>query len=122
VTYARRLTDHLGGPRIYIKREDLAHTGTHKINNTLGQALLMKRKMRKNRIVAETGAGQHGVATATAAAMLGIECVVYMGTVDMAAPGSRTSTACACSAPKCGGSHRAARRSKMPSTTPFATG
>ncbi len=84
VTFARRLTEHFGGPRIYIKREDLAHTGAHKINNALGQALLMKRKMKKTRIVAETGAGQHGVATATAAAMLGIECVVYMGTVDMA--------------------------------------
>jgi tryptophan synthase beta chain len=84
VTYAARLTEHFGGPRIYIKREDLAHTGAHKINNALGQALLMKRKMQKTRIVAETGAGQHGVATATAAAMLGIECVVYMGTVDMA--------------------------------------
>ncbi len=84
ITFARRLTEHFGGPRIYIKREDLAHTGAHKINNALGQALLMKRKMRKTRIVAETGAGQHGVATATAAAMLGIECVVYMGTVDMA--------------------------------------
>ncbi|GIV69308.1 tryptophan synthase subunit beta [Caldilinea sp.] len=84
LTYARRLTEYFGGPRIYIKREDLAHTGAHKINNALGQALLMKRKMQKTRIVAETGAGQHGVATATAAAMLGIECVVYMGTVDMA--------------------------------------
>ena len=84
VTYARRLTEYFGGPHIYIKREDLAHTGAHKINNALGQALLMKRKMNKTRIVAETGAGQHGVATATAAAMLGIECVVYMGTVDMA--------------------------------------
>ena len=84
ITYARRLTEHFGGARIYIKREDLAHTGAHKINNALGQALLMKRKMNKTRIVAETGAGQHGVATATAAAMLGIECVVYMGTVDMA--------------------------------------
>ena len=84
ITYAARLTEHFGGPRIYLKREDLAHTGAHKINNALGQALLMKRKMSKTRIVAETGAGQHGVATATAAAMLGIECVVYMGTVDMA--------------------------------------
>jgi tryptophan synthase beta chain len=84
ITFARRLTEHFGGPRIYIKREDLAHTGAHKINNALGQALLMKRKMSKTRIVAETGAGQHGVATATVAAMLGIECVVYMGTVDMA--------------------------------------
>ena len=84
ITFAARLTEHFGGPRIYIKREDLAHTGAHKINNALGQALLMKRKMNKTRIVAETGAGQHGVATATAAAMLGIECIVYMGTVDMA--------------------------------------
>ncbi len=84
VTYAKRLSDHLGGAQIYLKREDLAHTGAHKINNALGQALLMKRKMGKTRIVAETGAGQHGVATATAASLLGIECVVYMGTVDMA--------------------------------------
>jgi tryptophan synthase beta chain len=84
ITYARRLSERLGGAQIYLKREDLAHTGAHKINNALGQALLMARKMRKTRIVAETGAGQHGVATATVAAMLGIECVVYMGTVDMA--------------------------------------
>ena len=84
ITFARRLTDHLGGAQIYLKREDLAHTGAHKINNALGQALLMKRKMNKTRVVAETGAGQHGVASATACAMLGIECVVYMGTVDMA--------------------------------------
>ncbi|MBX3015813.1 MAG: tryptophan synthase subunit beta [Caldilineaceae bacterium] len=84
VTYAQRLSQHLGGAQIYLKREDLAHTGAHKINNALGQALLMKRKMGKTRIVAETGAGQHGVATATVAAWLGMECVVYMGTVDMA--------------------------------------
>ncbi len=83
LTYARRLSEHLGGARIYLKREDLAHSGAHKINNALGQALLVKRKMGKQRIVAETGAGQHGVATATAAALLGLECVVYMGTVDM---------------------------------------
>lgn len=83
LTYARRLSEHLGGAQIYLKREDLAHSGAHKINNALGQALLMKRKMGKTRIVAETGAGQHGVATATAAALLGIECIVYMGTVDM---------------------------------------
>lgn len=83
LTYARRLSEHLGGAQIYLKREDLAHTGAHKINNALGQALLMKRKMGKTRIVAETGAGQHGVATATVAALLGIECVVYMGSVDM---------------------------------------
>ena len=80
--YASRLTELLGGARIYLKREDLAHTGAHKINNALGQALLAKR-MGKQRIVAETGAGQHGVATATVCAMLGLECVVYMGTEDM---------------------------------------
>lgn len=83
ITYARRLSDHLGGARIYLKREDLAHTGAHKINNALGQALLAER-MGKRRIVAETGAGQHGVATATACALLGLECHVYMGRVDMA--------------------------------------
>jgi len=83
VTFARRLSDHLGGARIYLKREDLAHTGAHKINNALGQALLAER-MGKRRIVAETGAGQHGVAAATACALLGLECHVYMGSVDMA--------------------------------------
>jgi tryptophan synthase beta chain len=82
LTLARRLSDALGGPRIYLKREDLAHTGAHKINNALGQALLAQR-MGKQRIVAETGAGQHGVATATVCALLGLECVVYMGTIDM---------------------------------------
>ncbi len=80
--YASRLTKHLGGPRIYLKREDLLHTGAHKINNCLGQGLLAAR-MGKRRIIAETGAGQHGVATATVAARLGFECVVYMGTEDM---------------------------------------
>jgi tryptophan synthase beta chain len=79
---ARRLSDALGGARIYLKREDLAHTGAHKINNALGQALLARR-MGKQRIVAETGAGQHGVATATACALLGLQCVVYMGTTDI---------------------------------------
>jgi tryptophan synthase beta chain len=83
LTVARRLSAALGGARIYLKREDLAHTGAHKINNALGQALLARR-MGKQRIVAETGAGQHGVATATVCALLGLECVVYMGTVDMA--------------------------------------
>ncbi|MBN1201973.1 MAG: tryptophan synthase subunit beta [Anaerolineae bacterium] len=83
ITYAQRLSDHLGGARIYLKREDLAHTGAHKINNALGQALLAQR-MGKKRVVAETGAGQHGVATATACALLGLECHVYMGSVDMA--------------------------------------
>jgi len=79
---AKRLKDHLGGARIYLKREDLAHTGSHKINNTLGQVLLAK-KMGKTRIIAETGAGQHGVATATAAAFFGLPCRVYMGEEDM---------------------------------------
>ncbi|MCP4203982.1 MAG: tryptophan synthase subunit beta [bacterium] len=79
---AERLTDHYGGARIYLKREDLLHTGAHKINNALGQVLLAN-EMGKRRIIAETGAGQHGVATATAAALLGLECVVYMGEEDM---------------------------------------
>jgi tryptophan synthase beta chain len=83
VSYAKRLSEHLGGAQIYFKREDLAHTGAHKINNALGQALLAKR-MGKQRIIAETGAGQHGVASATASAMLGLNCIVYMGEVDMA--------------------------------------
>ncbi|MEL7672393.1 MAG: tryptophan synthase subunit beta [Chloroflexota bacterium] len=82
VSYAARLSDHLGGARVYLKREDLAHTGAHKINNALGQALLARR-MGKRRIVAETGAGQHGVASATVCALLGLECHVYMGSVDM---------------------------------------
>ncbi len=81
--FARRLTEDLGGARVYLKREDLLHTGAHKINNALGQGLLAKR-MNKHRIIAETGAGQHGVATATVCALLGMECVVYMGEVDMA--------------------------------------
>lgn len=80
--YAARLSDKLGGIRIYLKREDLNHTGAHKVNNTIGQALLAKR-MGKKRLIAETGAGQHGVATATVAARLGLECVVYMGENDM---------------------------------------
>ncbi len=80
--FASRVTTHCKGARIYLKREDLAHTGAHKINNTLGQGLLARR-MGKERLVAETGAGQHGVATATVAALLGMECVVYMGTEDM---------------------------------------
>src|SRR5882724_4080922 len=82
LTYAKRLTDELGGAKIYLKREDLLHTGAHKINNCLGQALLARR-MGKKRIIAETGAGQHGVATATVCALFGLECVVYMGTEDM---------------------------------------
>ncbi len=81
--HAERWSRELGGAQIYLKREDLNHTGSHKINNTIGQALLAKR-MGKTRIIAETGAGQHGVATATVAARLGLECVVYMGAVDVA--------------------------------------
>ncbi len=80
--FAERLTETLGGARIYLKREDLLHTGAHKINNTMGQVLLARR-MGKRRVIAETGAGQHGVATATAAAMFGLECDVYMGSEDM---------------------------------------
>ncbi len=80
--FAKRLTERLGGAKVYFKREDLAHTGAHKINNALGQCLLAKR-MGKTRVIAETGAGQHGVATATAAALLGLECEVYMGTEDI---------------------------------------
>ena len=80
--FAERWTEKLGGARIYLKREDLNHTGAHKVNNTIGQALLAKR-MNKSRIIAETGAGQHGVATATVAARLGLECVVYMGSEDI---------------------------------------
>ena len=82
IYFAERLTERCGGARIYIKREDLNHTGAHKINNTLGQVLLAKR-MGKSRIIAETGAGQHGVATATAAAYFGLPCVVYMGALDV---------------------------------------
>jgi tryptophan synthase beta chain len=79
---ARRLTEHAGGARIYLKREDLLHTGAHKINNTLGQ-ILLARRLGKTRIIAETGAGQHGVATATVCALFGLQCVVYMGSEDM---------------------------------------
>ncbi|MEY4902173.1 MAG: hypothetical protein RLZZ190_900, partial [Actinomycetota bacterium] len=81
ITEAKRFAQHAGGARIILKREDLNHTGSHKINNVLGQALLAKRSGKK-RIIAETGAGQHGVASATAAALMGLECVVYMGEED----------------------------------------
>jgi tryptophan synthase beta chain len=83
LTFCKRLTEELGGAKIYLKREDLLHTGAHKINNALGQGLLARR-MGKKRVIAETGAGQHGVATATVCALLGLECVIYMGDVDMA--------------------------------------
>jgi tryptophan synthase beta chain len=82
LTFARRMTDDLGGAKVYLKREDLAHTGAHKINNVLGQCLLA-RHMGKKRVIAETGAGQHGVATATACALMGLECEVYMGAEDV---------------------------------------
>jgi tryptophan synthase beta chain len=82
LTYAARLTEHLGGAKIYLKREDLCHTGAHKINNTLGQGLLAV-QMGKPRLIAETGAGQHGVATATVAALLGLDCEIYMGEEDI---------------------------------------
>ncbi len=80
--HAQRLSENLGGAKIYLKREDLNHTGAHKINNCIGQ-ILLARQMGKKRIIAETGAGQHGVATATVCALFGLECVVYMGTEDM---------------------------------------
>ena len=83
VYHAERWSRQLGGAQIFLKREDLNHTGAHKVNNTIGQALLARR-MGKNRIIAETGAGQHGVASATVAARLGLECIVYMGEVDVA--------------------------------------
>jgi len=82
LSFAKRLTEYCGGGRIYLKREDLLHTGAHKINNTIGQ-ILLARRMGKRRIIAETGAGQHGVATATVCALFGLECVVYMGAEDM---------------------------------------
>ena len=82
LTYAKRLSEKLGGAKIYLKREDLNHTGAHKVNNTIGQALLARR-MGKRRLIAETGAGMHGVATATAAALFGLECEIYMGAIDV---------------------------------------
>src|SRR5207245_1676406 len=80
--FAERLTAHFGGAKIYLKREELNHTGSHKVNNVLGQ-ILLARRMGKTRIIAETGAGQHGVATATLCARFGLECIVYMGAVDV---------------------------------------
>jgi len=82
LTFAQRLTEQWGGAKVYLKREDLNHTGAHKINNTIGQALLARR-MGKSRVIAETGAGQHGVATATVAALFGFECEVFMGADDI---------------------------------------
>jgi len=118
--HAARLTERLGGARIYLKREDLCHTGAHKINNTVGQVLLAKH-MGKKRVIAETGAGQHGVATATVAAMLGIECEVYMGTEDMdrQALNVYRMRLLAPNAPAC---ITAAAPSRTPSPRPCATG
>ena len=109
------------GVRLLLKREDLNHTGSHKINNVLGQALLAKR-MGKPRFIAETGAGQHGVATATAAALMGLECKVYMGAVDVRSARSSTCSACACSVPRWRRSRAAAARSRTPSTRRCGTG
>ena len=120
LTFADRLSEQLGGPRIYLKREDLCHTGAHKVNNTIGQ-ILLARRMGKKRIIAETGAGQHGVATATVCAKFGMECIVYMGAEDierqnlnvlrMRLLGAEVRPATS-----------AARRSRTPRTRPCATG
>ena len=120
LTEARRFAAEAGGCRVFLKREDLTHTGSHKINNVLGQALLTRR-MGKTRIIAETGAGQHGVATATAAALLGLECVVYMGEEDTRGRRS-TWPGCGCSAPRSCRSRSAAGRSRTRSTRRSATG
>jgi tryptophan synthase beta chain len=114
LTEAKRFGAEAGGARILLKREDLNHTGSHKINNVLGQALLTRR-MGKRRIIAETGAGQHGVATATAAALLGLECVVYMGEVDTERQALNV-------APKSSRSRPAAAPSRTPATRRSATG
>ena len=98
ITEVPRFAAHCGGARVILKREDLNHTGSHKINNVLAQALLTKR-MGKTRVIAETGAGQHGVATATAAALFGLECEVYMGARTSSASRS-TSSGCGCSGPR----------------------
>ena len=106
--YAENLSRHCGGARIYLKREDLAHTGAHKINNALGQCLLAQR-MGKRRIIAETGAGQHGVATATVCAMLGLQCIVYMGSEEAGPYGCRDG-----SIPACAGKPAPATRARRP--------
>ena len=96
---AERLTEELGGAKIYFKRDELNHTGAHKINNCLGQ-ILLARRMGKTRIIAETGAGQHGVATATVCALFGLPCTVYMGATDVERHKRQTSSACACWVPR----------------------
>ena len=117
---AARLSERLGC-RVWLKREDLCHTGAHKINNALGQALLVKR-MGKTRVVAETGAGQHGVATATVCALLGLECVVYMGTEDMARQAPNVDADAAPRRRGARGGLRARARSRTRSTRRCATG
>ena len=118
---ARGLEQAYGVERLYLKREDLCHTGAHKINNALGQVLLASR-MGKRRIIAETGAGQHGVATATAAALLGLECCVYMGRVDMAPPAPERDPHADARRRGAAGGLRASGRSRTPSTRRSATG
>ena len=118
---AARLSEHAGGARIFLKREDLNHTGSHKINNVLGQALLAK-QMGKTRVIAETGAGQHGVATATACALLGLDCVIYMGAVDTARQALERGPDAAARAPRWCRSSPAPRRSRTRSTRRSATG
>ena len=107
--HAARLTARAGGARIYLKREDLSHTGSHKINNALGQVLLARR-MGKRRIIAETGAGQHGVATATVCALFGLQCAVYMGAEDVRRQTSECLSDGACWARKCARSTQAHAR------------
>ena len=118
---ATRLSEYAGGARIFLKREDLNHTGSHKINNVLGQALLA-RQMGKTRVIAETGAGQHGVATATACALLGLECVIYMGAVDTARQALNVARMRLLGAEVVCCAIRFARRSRTRSTRPSATG
>ena len=118
---ATRLSEHAGGARIFLKREDLNHTGSHKINNVLGQALLAK-QMGKTRVIAETGAGQHGVATATACALLGLECVDLHGRGRHRAPGAQRRPDAAARRRGGLGRDRFAARSRTPSTRRSATG
>ena len=118
---AQRLSEKCGGAQIYLKREDLNHTGAHKINNTLGQALLTMR-MGKRRVIAETGAGQHGVATATACARFGLECVVYMGEEDVRRQKLNVFRMKLLGAEVRPVVSRARRRCATPSTRPCATG
>ena len=117
---ATRLSDHAGGARLFLKREDLNHTGSHKINNVLGQALLAK-QMGKTRVIAETGAGQHGVATATACALLGLDCVSYMGAVDTARQALNVARMRLLGA-EVVSVESGSRRSRTPSTRPSGTG